>query len=114
MKILNLYVLLFVVVFTTVVSCTRDKGHVATVRLALPGSNGAYDKLGSLSGNEQVSMVIISVTGAGINQPILFQWDGHNSNGAPPPAYFEVTVPRGESRLFQALLGGKDLLRESR
>lgn len=104
MKILNLYVLLFIAVLTTVVSCTRDKGQVATVRLALPGSNGAFDKLGSLSGNEQVNMVIISVTGAGISQPILFQWDGHNSNGAPPPAYFEVTVPRGESRLFQALL----------
>ena len=104
MKKLNLYVLLIGFAISSVLGCTRDKGQLTTVRLALPGSNGASNKLGSLTSTEQVNIVVINVTGPGISNPVFYQWDGHRSNNAQPPAFFEVTVPRGESRLFQALV----------
>lgn len=90
--------------------CTK-KAEVTSVSMQMPDwskltqKNG---KTGALSIVKVVDRVMINISGPDIPTPIVYIWqldrDNLSSEVIPtPPAEFELTVPRGSSRLIQVL-----------
>lgn len=90
--------------------CTK-KAEVTSVNMQMPDwskltqKNG---KTGALSIVKVVDRVMINISGPDIPTPIVYIWqldrDNLSSEVIPtPPAEFELTVPRGSSRLIQVL-----------
>jgi hypothetical protein len=87
----------------TLISCTRaEESNVSKVSLAIPKSMSAQ-KVGALA-FDTLTHLVINVTGDGISQPVLFNWDAHSGDDIlPPPPFFELTIPQGSNRLVQVL-----------
>lgn len=89
--------------------CTRKVSDNASIRLSFGGSgSSAQQKSNSVKSYAagSVNVIVINVTGPGISPPIFYQWQGsHNSSVASvPPSTIDLTVPKGDGRLIQALV----------
>lgn len=90
--------------------CTK-KAEVTSVSMQMPDWNKLTQKngkTGALSIVKVVDRVMINISGPDIPTPIVYIWqldrDNLSSEVIPtPPAEFELTVPRGSSRLIQVL-----------
>ncbi len=99
-KVLAAPVIGLIVANLALIGCTRpaqEKSSYA-ISIALPAETQSHLKTLSTA---TLAHVVVNVSGDGIAQNILIDWDGHN--GAPPPASFQVEVPQGSNRLFQVL-----------
>lgn len=85
-------------------SCTRPQSDISKIQIVVPKTL-LSNKFGALVSNEQLSHVVINITGEGISQPIVFNWDlcADCATVNTPPAAFVLEVPMGNSRLVQVL-----------
>jgi len=85
-------------------ACTRaqqDEG--SKVQISLP-QKMISSKLSAQSGVDILAHVAINVTGEGIRDPIVFNWDLHEeSSTSTIPGQFTLDVPSGSNRLIQVL-----------
>jgi hypothetical protein len=91
--------------------CTRPAQEASLVSLSLPSKMGSQ-QWGSQAFDE-IAHVSVNVSGDGIAQPIIFNWDGDEgkiATGTAPvaPTTFNIEVPQGSNRLIQLLVVYKD------
>jgi hypothetical protein len=79
------------------VACSRT-GSKSAVTFSL-----TQKALNTAQGASQFNRIMINVTGPGIDPPIVRVWQSRNSTDVAP-ASFTIDVPRGNSRLVQALV----------
>lgn len=83
------------------VACTSNKTDQSTLKIVMPSA----ERMRAQGASPQIMHVVINISGPGIQQPIVYNWDAKDSGGsATPPSTFNFTVPMGQSRLIQALL----------
>ncbi|MGZ3722408.1 MAG: hypothetical protein ACXVA9_05730, partial [Bdellovibrionales bacterium] len=99
--------ILLSVLAIAVAGCTRKTSDNATVRLSFENGSGQTKAVNAM--DESIQVVILNITGSGISAPVFFQWDSHGATGAAFPETITLSVPRGDSRLIQALVVKKDL-----
>jgi hypothetical protein len=107
--------LIAIITSAGLVGCSQPNGNApSTMRFELPDlsslrqAGNTASKAGdnsALDDSYVYQRVMINVTGPNIPQPIVRIWDqGQNGVGAVPPSSFEITVPKGSSRLIQILI----------
>jgi hypothetical protein len=91
-------------VLTASLSCTKGGNQAtSTIRLAMPDFNQrSSNSAASLSTVTTPSRIMINIQGPGIDAPIVFIFEAKNQSSAVPTS-IPLTVPRGSSRLIQAL-----------
>lgn len=77
--------------------CTRQVSDSSDVRLTF-----ASQGQGTLDA-DQLTNIIVNVSGPGINPPIYFNWSRHSCQNCPAPSEIVLTVPGGQDRLIQYL-----------
>lgn len=87
------------------------KQETAKVKLTFPSwpSQESLSKSASVLETvptyENISVIIVNITGPGIASPIYWQWDKHRKSGETAPTGIELPgVPRGTDRLIQVLV----------
>lgn len=101
----------------SLVSCTRPENRNSSqIKIQIPTQMNQQSKLGTLS-TLAASHVVINVTGPGLAAPLVVSWDRKRQVLAdinqvdqilePPPLNLEI--PKGEGRLFQAVVVYEDL-----
>lgn len=103
------HLVLGIFVFSAI-SCTRSAKQTSSIKLQLPNQISVKKglKTQSLPTNDGTMMLghaVVNISGPGM--PLqLSTWDSCHDcqTQPPPPSYFEMIVPRGDSRLVQVLL----------
>lgn len=103
------HLVLGIFVFSAI-SCTRSAKETSSIKLQLPNQISVKKglKTQSLPTNDATMMLghaVVNISGPGM--PLqLSTWDACHDcqTKPPPPSYFQMIVPRGDSRLVQVLL----------
>lgn len=110
--------LLVVVLALLLGACTRKQESSVSLSLDLAGlqasrkaQSKAFATSKSLSAlalppSTSIGVIVINVTGPGINAPIFSQWNAHDAGASstPPSQIIIEGIPKGDNRLEQALV----------
>ncbi len=94
----------------TAISCTRNAKETSSIKLQLPNKVEVKKGLKTMSlptddGSLMLGHAVVNISGPGMTQQLI-SWDACKDCQFQPPApqYFEMLIPRGDSRLVQVLL----------
>lgn len=91
--------------FVVFAGCTRPENEIHGISVAPPDATKEIGKL-SLT----LTHVVINVSGVGIQQAIVYNWDACSDcpEQNPVPATFDIDIPSGDKRFIQVLAVYKD------